>query len=121
MDLNTLQTLARQGIAGVNGEQLRDLAVWCGDYSEATGDARYASIGRALYELFEWLSWHDERGGIPVQLMSEIEETIKRMLPEILAAESARDAAPLARTFRQEILHRLSFPEDWEASGYVGN
>jgi len=117
MDLNSLQTLAHQGFADVKGDQLGDLAEWCRDYSEATGDARYAIIGQALSELSEWWSWHDRSGGIPFRLMSEIEETIKRRLPEILATASARDAAPLARSFRQEIKRKLSGPEDWVAGG----
>jgi hypothetical protein len=120
MDLNTLQTLAYQGFVSIKGNQLGDLAVWCRDYSEATGDARYASIGQALSELFEWWSFHDESGGIPVQLMNEIEEIIKSRLSEILMTESARDAAPLARSFRQEIERKLSGPQDWVAGGYVG-
>jgi hypothetical protein len=120
MDLDSLRTLAYQGFAGIKGDQLGDLAEWCRDYSEATGDARYASIGQALSELSEWWSWHDRSGGIPFRLMSEIEGIIKERLPEILAAASARDAAPLARNFRREIERRLSDPEDWVADGYVG-
>src|SRR5580658_363533 len=119
MDLGSLQTLAYQGFAGIKGDQLADLAEWCRDYSEATGDARYFSIGQALSELSEWWSRHDLGNGIPFRLMTEIEEIIKRSLPGILATASARDAAPLARNFRQEIKRKLSEPEDWVADGYA--
>lgn len=120
MDLTSLQTLAHQGFDGIKGDQLGDLAEWCRDYSEATGDARYATIGEALFELSEWWSFHSRSGGIPFRLMVDIEEVIRRRLPEILDISSAQDAAPLARSFRKEVRSKLSDPEDWVAEGYAG-
>ena len=119
MDLSTLRDLAVQGFTAVRGDQLGALAEWCQDYSEATGDARYASVGQGLDELFEWWSEHDRSGGIPLVLRNEIEETIKSRLPLILATTDPADAAPLARDFRQELESKLYGPRYWVDNGYV--
>lgn len=119
MDLSTLQNLATNGFSAVRADQLGDLAIWCRDYSEATGDARFAAVAQGLLELSEWWSEHDESGGIPVPLRDDIEAVIKNRLPDVLAAESPRDAGPLARIFREEIERHLSGPQQWIADGYV--
>lgn len=111
MDSFALRRLAEQGFSG--DTQLTDLAVWCIDFCEASGDARYCSVGQALRSLDEWWSRYDESGGVPAEFLRRIEEVVKGRLPDILDTESAADAAPLARLFRQEVESLLFDVRDW--------
>ena len=119
MDVKSLELLAANGFSGISGDQLGDLAVWCRDYAEASGDARFSSIGEALFSLDEWWSEHDERGGIPVRLKDEIEDVLTSRLPDILSATSPSDAAPLARLLREEVQSKLIGPQEWVLEGYA--
>lgn len=44
--LDLLQRLAEGGYRAVSFDRWRDLANWCWDYAEASGDARYCSLAR---------------------------------------------------------------------------
>jgi hypothetical protein len=113
VDSSTLRRVAREGLASVNAQQLTDLALWCRDYAEASGDARYASIGAALKSLDDWRTEYDEAGGIPADLIAAADRLVTTRLPAILDAEDPADASALARTFREETEALLLPPERW--------
>lgn len=119
LDSESLRLLAERGFAGVPGDQLHDLGEWCVDFSEASGDARYSTIGRTLIDLAEWWSEHDKYGGIPVMLKDELESLLMSHLPTVLNVERSSDAAPLARLLREEVQSRLTGLNGWIAAGYV--
>lgn len=48
MDKRTFSQLASVGLSAGPGKVLTDLWVWCRDYCEASGDARYCLIGDTL-------------------------------------------------------------------------
>lgn len=119
MDSSTLERLARDGFAAVPGDQLTDLAVWCRDYCEASGDGRYCSVGETLRSIDDWWREHDEPGGVPTELLREIEHEVMSWLPAVLAAVTPGDGAALARTMREAVQARLLGPSDWRRDGYV--
>jgi hypothetical protein len=121
MDSESLRLLSERGFEGVPGDQLYHLGVWCSEFSEASGDARYSTIGSTLIDLAEWWSEHDEYGGIPPALKNELESLLTSQLPTILGLENASEAAPLARLLREEVQSRLTGVNDWIAAGYVMN
>jgi len=119
MDIYDLRSLSKHGLRDYSASRVTDLATWCRDFAEASGDARYFSVGDALAALADWWSDHDERGGIPVQVANDLSATITRHLPDVLDAESASDGAQLARLFRFELMAQLGNVEDWIEAGYM--
>lgn len=87
------------------------------DYGEATGDARYCSIGRMLLLIHEWWIEHDECGGVPKAVVAELEQLLGPRLVAILDAPEAGVASRLARSLREEVEARLTGPGDWLARG----
>lgn len=119
MDSSTLRRLANEGLAAAPGDELTDLAIWCRDYCEASGDGRYCSLGETLRSLDDWRQQHDERGGVPAGLLRDIERVIKAWLLAILDAEDPAEGSQLARTLRQEVQSLLLDPAEWAARGYT--
>lgn len=116
MDSSTLRRFAEEGFRAVPGHALADLAVWCRDYCEISGDARYCSIGEALRRVDEWRTEYDESGGVPTALLSQIDHVVRRDLPAILDAATPADGSLLARGFREEVTGFLLPPERWPES-----
>jgi hypothetical protein len=111
VDSFALRRFAEQGFATTPA--LADLAAWCTDFCEASGDARYCSVGQALRRLDDWWGEYEEGGGVPAALIDHIDRFVTQRLPEVLAFESASDAGPLARSFRQEMESLLLDVRDW--------
>lgn len=82
-----------------------ELAEWCWDYGEATGDARYCSLWRALNLINELFEPHR---GISPDLVSQLDLVLRRGLPEILDAETAESASQFARGLREELFRALA-------------
>lgn len=119
MDHETLERLAADGLSALPGNQLHDLAVWCWDWCEVTGDGRYCSLWRTLDDLDAWLSEHEERGGVPRALAKEIDGLIRSRLGEVLQADSPESGAVLARNLRIEVAERLLPPSEWVSEGWA--
>lgn len=119
MDSSTLRALAHGGFQAVPASQFVDLAAWCRDYCEASGDARYCAVGTAFGAVGVWWDEHDEAGGIPSKLADEIETTITRWLPQVLEFQDPADAAPMARALREEVQALLLPPAKWVERGYL--
>ena len=119
MDSSTLRRLAVEGIAATPGDDLTVLALWCRDFCEASGDARYCSVADTLTALDQWRQQHDESGGVPTGLLRDIDQVIQAWLPDVLDADVPADASQLARTLRQEVQSLLLEPAEWAKRGYV--
>lgn len=104
MDYSTLSRLGAEGLAAVPGDQLTTLADWCEDWAEATGDARYCFIARALGAVAGWREEHDEAGGVPAEFLSEIDSLVRAELPAALAAETPSHGAHLAADLCRQVL-----------------
>ena len=113
MEAAQLRRLATEGFAATRGERLSDLAVWCRDIGEASGDARYSSIGEVLRSINDWWAEHDEAGGVPASIVRRLEGLLASYLPDILDLDSPADASPLARLLREETQCLLLAPRDW--------
>jgi orotate phosphoribosyltransferase len=117
VDLATLRTLGRAGFEEVAPSRLGDVAAWCKDWCEATGDARYCVLNEALGAIDSWWSWHDERGGVPSLLVSEIERLIKEYILAVVEEHDRLLGVHLAVRFRSEVKEQLLCPGDWVAVG----
>lgn len=102
MDLQSLTRLATDGLTSVTA--LREIESWCWDQSEASGDARFCSIARALQNIAD--VW-DRLGAFPKAIMSDLEETIRLHLPSILLVERPDEASGLARILRDDVSRLL--------------
>lgn len=108
-----LERLARGGLQAVPGDRLADLAVWCRDRGELTGDARFSSLGDTLRSIDAWRQEHEEMGGVPAAVLDEIDREVRNLLPAIIELESPADAASLARVLRERVQGQLLGPHDW--------
>lgn len=98
MDEAKLRRLGSRDISGI--PELRDLAAWCLEMSEATGDARYCGIARTpgLHRR-RW----ERDGSILTRTLA-----FQRDLPSVLDALTAEEGAGLARLMREEFEDLLS-------------
>ncbi|MBK9180756.1 MAG: hypothetical protein IPM45_14550 [Acidimicrobiales bacterium] len=112
MSSSELERLARGGLQAVPGDRLADLAVWCRDRGELTGDARFSSWRHAR-SIDAWRQEHEEMGGVPAAVLDEIDREVRNLLPAIIELESPADAASLARVLRERVQGQLLGPHDW--------
>jgi hypothetical protein len=114
-----LRELAEQGFSAVRPSELGQVGERAWDHGETSGDARYCSLGRTVLLIHEWWVEHDEQGGVPVSVASALEALLMSRLPGILNAPLASDAAPLARTLREDVEAHLTDPQDWISGGHA--
>jgi hypothetical protein len=81
--------------------RLRDIAEYCWDKGETTGDGRYCSLWRSLDTIADAL---EQSGALPSSTIQYIDEVLKRRLPSILQANTPEIGALLARAMREELL-----------------
>ncbi len=110
MDYSTLSRLGAEGLAAVPQDQLTTLADWCQDWAEATGDARYCFIAKALSAADSWREEHDEAGRVPEDLLAEIDTLVRTELPTALAAETPSHGARLAADLCRQVLPMVHPP-----------
>ncbi len=114
-----LDELARHGLEAVPAMHLAEVATECDARARVSGDARYPVLEHLFRDVLDWWSDHDERGGIPTPVASEIDSTIRQRLPVVLGADLPTDgyaaAVQLAHTLRPLLLG----PEEWIARGYL--
>lgn len=110
MDHESLRRLADNGFDGLSADRLGDLASWCWDWSEASGDTRFCSLARSFSAVDSWWTEHEV---IPRVLRSEIEQVLREDLPDVLEASEPATAAHFARLMRQRLLPLLLPPSRW--------
>ncbi len=115
MDSSTLRRLGEGGFDAVRVSQFPDLAAWCQDWCQATGDGRYCILARVLGMIDEW--WSDQ--GVPEELGREVERTLTSKIPAIIEAESPASGAAFAVGLREEIASLLLTPAAWVERGYA--
>ncbi|MGO9159502.1 MAG: hypothetical protein ACLP7J_02135 [Streptosporangiaceae bacterium] len=105
MDDAELKRLAEFGVeALLPVERLCDVAEYCRDRCETTGDARYCTLGEAIGYIVEFF---EERGAMEVGTIDNLDHAFKRHLGGVLDAETAESGALLGRSLREEILASL--------------
>jgi hypothetical protein len=104
-------SLKELGLSGlVSAPHLRTLEAWCWERAEATGDARFCGIARALENIAE--AW-DDRRVLPPVITSELQTAFRIHLPSTLAVSAAEEGAGLARLLREEVADIL---KTWDGS-----
>jgi hypothetical protein len=114
-----LRRLATEGFEGSLLEELETLAAWCWDWGVASGDARFCVLWRVIGAIDNWMSSHEESGGVPLSIVSAMGEELKRRLPDILDEVDWPSAAEQATLLEQNVLAYLTGPEQWVADGLV--
>ena len=107
MSRESLQQLIERGLFALPPTRLGDLADWCWDWCEATGDGRYCGLARTLRIIAGWFEEHDRYGGVPAGTVAELDGLLGRELPMILAATDPASGAMLGRELREAILRLL--------------
>lgn len=103
MDALSLRRLAEDGLTGV--PQIQDLAAWCWDQADNTGDARFCGLARSLEFVTE--AW-DAHGAFRGDTMNRLNTAFSRRLPSVLDAPTAEEATHLAKALREELEEVLS-------------
>lgn len=103
MDAKTLRRLADDGLFALPISELSTLIAWCWDWSEVSGDARFASVARALEPLQELIEEADERGGTSSALLERVDGQIRERLGDVVDADNPVDGSIAARSFREEL------------------
>jgi hypothetical protein len=97
--------LGRVSVQGLSAllpvERLCDLAEYCWDRGETTGDARYCSLWRAFIEIVEFFEEYD---AMEMWTFDSLDGVLKRDLGAVLQADTAEAGALLARGVREEVL-----------------
>jgi len=92
--------LARIGQEGIRDlPSLVEAARWCWGQSENTGDARYASLGRAFDAI---VAAFDDQG-LPMATVDKLNGVLREQLTEVLSADPPDRAVRLAARLREDI------------------
>jgi hypothetical protein len=100
LELNSLLRLADQGIQSLLPDDLRRLADWCWDYGEATGDARYCSLWKALDRVVEAFT---DQGHVTNEKLEHLNLVLARDLPGIVSEKDPASASMQARSMREAL------------------
>lgn len=103
MTQELLRQLASGGLQALPPERLEDLAQWCLEWTEATGDGRYSVLAQVLTQLRSWFGG-DEGRGAAVRLVLRADMILSRELPGLLNAPTSQEGAAIAATLRDEIM-----------------
>jgi hypothetical protein len=114
-----LERLVDQGFGQAVGPNLRELARGCRIACETSGDARYCVVAQMLDGLAAWLEDHDESGGVPIELLGEIQSVVAQGLPAVLDADSSATGTAIARSLRETVLRMRSEPDEWKKGGWA--
>ena len=114
-----LRQLASGGFDAVPPTDVANLALWCRDYCDETSDARFCSIGDALQSFDDWWREHEKLGGIPSEVLDELDAFITQRLTTVLDTDDLDHGARLARDFRDQLRWKLTRPQDWRNRGLV--
>lgn len=104
----SLQQLIEQGLLALSPTRLGDLADWCWDWCEATGDGRYCGLARTFGIIADWFGEHDRYGGVPADTVVELDGLLGRELPMVLAATDPASGAMLGRELREAVLRLVA-------------
>ena len=101
--------LARIGREGIrDAASLAEAARWCWAQSEDTGDARYASLGRA----FDAIVTAFDDQGLPMATVEKLNGVLREGLTEVLSADPPDHAVKLAAQLREEVQDIIRHMDD---------
>jgi orotate phosphoribosyltransferase len=113
MDLASLRQLSRTGVAGPEAPVLRDVAHWCEDWCRATGDGRFCLLGRLLAGIDTWQDEYEEAGGVPDELLTAVNDLLRKDLPRVLDEQSPASATEMAALLEQDVRALLHPADRW--------
>jgi hypothetical protein len=113
MTLPRLEALAAGGFTAVRPEELGDLAAACQERCENTGDGRYCILADVFSAIDDWWSEHNESGGVPQDIVHDLEGVLGSQLLPVLRSDNLAEAAKLATMLRREIEPKLIGPSGW--------
>jgi hypothetical protein len=102
MDESALRRLADTGIhQDIGSGEVEDIADWCWERCEATGDARWCIIWKALWNIVrEW----EYTGGLPQSMMRGFSAALASHIPGVIDAPDSETGALLAKALREEVV-----------------
>jgi hypothetical protein len=86
MDQSSLHRLAKQGLRQLPPSSLPDLAEWCWDSGETSGDARYCSLSRTLNLIWGTFEPH---GAASRELVDALDQLLSTQLTAVIQADTA--------------------------------
>lgn len=102
MDETAIRRVCDNGLE--SAPATRDLEAWCWDHAEATGDARFCGLARALGQVAD--TW-DAYGALPANVAADIAAVFAQHLPDILDVSTPEEGAGLARLLREDVIRIL--------------
>jgi hypothetical protein len=95
--LQRLRRVAEEGVPPV--AELWQIAGWCWETAESSGDARYCALARA----FEGVASYREDNPFPVSVSQEIRRALWEKLQPLLDEQDPARGAQHARDLRQQL------------------
>lgn len=108
MDVDDIRRLATTGLAAFPPTALESAADWLWDYGEATGDARYCSLSKAIGTIA--VAFEDRYGSLPSPVIAALDDILSERLVDVLSASSPADGSRLARLTREAVAEALRGP-----------
>jgi hypothetical protein len=113
---SALDELASAGIAARTPQEVADLAAALETASTAQDNRRDRQLAATLHRVEAWRRQHDGAGGVPRQVLTEVDDAIRTAASALLArGHSNVDFSELLE--RIELL--LSGPDDWRKRGFA--
>jgi hypothetical protein len=82
-----------------------------------TGDARFCILRELVDRVAEWRTEHEEAGGVPGELLAEIDAALEAAVPAILDEGLSARASILAHELVERASLLLGGPSDWVRRG----
>lgn len=102
LDETQLKRLAKHGLTALLPvSHVQDIAEYCWDRGETTGDARYCSLWRSLDVVIQAFESH---GYLPAETVRNLDDILMRYLPDVIDAQTAEQGALLARAMREQVI-----------------
>lgn len=99
MDEAQLRRLSSELLPGA--VELRELASWCLDRAESTGDARYCGLARTFDGIAD--EWEYDARRFTHSWLLNIQQVFNLHMSAVLDAPTAEEGAGLARLLREEV------------------
>lgn len=105
MDQSALERLARDGIRSFPPSSLGSTADWAFDFCEASDDARYSALARALWAIAQ--HFDTDSSALLAETVDELDRALARDLPQVLREHKGPIATDLARALRERVFEIL--------------
>lgn len=117
MQLTGLERLSEEGLAGLGGDRLAQIAERAAYHGVSTGDARYIILANMVAAIDRWWDEYAERGGIDARAFREVSESLRTSLPAILVMDDPGGAAVAAASLQEAVDAQMREPSGALATG----